>query len=84
VSAAAAAILRLLASRRPEATICPSEAARALDPEAWRGRMGEVHAAARGLAAAGAVELAQRGAPVAPEAARGAYRIRRPGAGAAR
>jgi hypothetical protein len=40
--------------------------------------MAEVHAAARALAAAGAVELARGGIPAAPEALCGTYRIRRP------
>lgn len=82
-AAAAGAILDLLAGR-DGGSICPSEAARALGAAGWRGRMAEVHAAARGLAAEGAVELSRRGAAVAPEAVRGAYRIRlRPGPGAA-
>jgi hypothetical protein len=75
--AAGAAILALLARRRGGASICPSEAARALDPNGWRARMTEVHAAARALAAADEVELARGGAAL-PARAAGVYRIRRP------
>jgi hypothetical protein len=70
---AAAAVLTLLSRRAAGATICPSEAARALDPAAWRDRMAEVHAAARALAEAGRVDLTQGGRPSAQP--RGAYRI---------
>ncbi len=38
----------LLESRLPSATICPSEAARALAPQAWRPLMPEVRAVAGG------------------------------------
>lgn len=72
---AEAAILRLLAHRGEGRTICPSEAARSLRGADWRAGMAAVHAAARSLAARGAVRLEQRRAPVAPEDVRGIYRI---------
>lgn len=75
---AAAAILSLLAERQPEASICPSEAARRLDPAGWRNRMVEVREAAVRLAAAGRLVVTQRGSPVDPAAARGPIRLRRP------
>ncbi|MBA2322300.1 MAG: DUF3253 domain-containing protein [Deltaproteobacteria bacterium] len=75
--ATAEVILALLAERAPDATICPSEAARALDPEDWRGRMDDVRAAAARLAAAGVIEVTQGGAVVDPGAARGPIRLRR-------
>lgn len=59
-----AAILALLAERAAEATICPSEVARRLDPVAWRTRMDEVRDAAAALVAAGRVQILQRGKPV--------------------
>jgi hypothetical protein len=71
------AIGALLDARRPGATICPSEAARAVAPEGWRELMPEARAAAGRLAARGAVEVTQGGAVVDVATARGPVRIRR-------
>jgi hypothetical protein len=71
------AIEELLGARAPGATICPSEAARAVDPEGWRELMSAARAAAGRLAAAGAVEVTQRGAVVDVATARGPVRVRR-------
>ena len=71
------AIGTLLDARRPGATICPSEAARAVAPESWRELMPEARAAAGRLAARGAVEVTQGGAVVDVATARGPVRIRR-------
>ncbi|ROR67265.1 DUF3253 domain-containing protein [Agrococcus jenensis] len=74
------AILELLATRRPGATICPSDAARRVagdDPTAWRPRMDDARAAAARLVDRGEVVITQRGDPVDPELARGPIRIRR-------
>jgi hypothetical protein len=68
----------LLDRRRPGASICPSEAARAVDAEGWRELMPAARAAAGRLAAAGAVEVTQRGAVVDVATARGPVRVRRP------
>jgi hypothetical protein len=68
----------LLDRRRPDASICPSEAARALDPEGWRGLMPAARAAAGRLAAAGTVEVTQGGEVVDVATARGPVRVRRP------
>ncbi|WP_116450761.1 DUF3253 domain-containing protein [Blastococcus litoris] len=67
----------LLDQRRPDASICPSEAARAVDPEGWRELMPEARAAAGRLAAAGEVEVTQGGAVVDVGTARGPVRVRR-------
>jgi hypothetical protein len=72
------AIGELLAQRRPSGSICPSEAARAVDPEGWRELMPAARAAAGRLAAAGAVEVTQGGAVVDVATASGPVRIRRP------
>jgi hypothetical protein len=64
-----------LGERQPDATICPSEAARLIAGEQWRAAMDPVHAAAAQLAAEGRVRLSQRGATVAEPV--GAYRIGR-------
>ena len=68
----------LLDRRRPDASICPSEAARALDPEGWRNLMPAARAAAGRLAAAGTVEVTQGGEVVDVATARGPVRVRRP------
>jgi hypothetical protein len=68
----------LLDQRRAGTTICPSEAARAVDPEGWRELMPAARAAAGRLAAAGDVEVTQRGRVVDVTTARGPVRIRRP------
>lgn len=74
-----AAIRELLAARSPGATICPSEAARALWPApAWRERMDDVRAVAFALADAGELVVTQRGEVVDGRTARGPIRLRRP------
>ena len=72
------AIGTLLDQRRPEATICPSEAARAVDPDGWRDLMPAARAAAGRLAEAGDVEVTQHGEVVDVATARGPVRVRRP------
>ncbi|MEU9233983.1 DUF3253 domain-containing protein [Streptomyces subrutilus] len=74
------AILELLDRRAPDATICPSDAARAVyegDDDGWRALMEPARRAARRLVAAGEVEITQGGHPVDPAKARGPIRIRR-------
>jgi len=76
-AAARAAILDLLARRAPGATICPSEAARALGgDDGFRPLMPLVRAAAGELVAAGELEVTQRGSVVDLDRARGAIRLR--------
>ena len=72
-----AAILDLLARRAGGATICPSEAAKAVDPETWRDLMEPARSAARRLVAAGDVVITQKGVVVDPSTAKGPIRIRR-------
>ena len=70
----------LLAQRRPDATICPSEAARALAPEDWRPLMPRVRGVAIAMATEGLLEIRQRGEVVAPDAPlRGPMRLGRAG-----
>ncbi len=59
-------MLTLLRARAAHATLCPSEVARALEPGRWRPLMARVRDVATTLAAAGEVELRQRGRVVAP------------------
>ncbi len=70
-----AAILDLLSKRARGASVCPSEVARALAPQAWRGLMGPVRELAFELAAAGCIEVTQRG-HVVGRGARGPIRLR--------
>ena len=59
-------ILTLLRARAEGATICPSEVARAIAPTAWRPLMPHVRDVATTMAAAGEVELRQRGETIPP------------------
>lgn len=73
-----AAILDLLASRAPTATICPSDAARAVGDEgSWRDLMDPARAAAARLVDRGEVEITQGGEVVDLATAKGPIRIRR-------
>ncbi len=71
------AILHLLSEREADRTICPSEAARVLDPHDFRPHMTEVRRVAAELCALGAVRILQRGQPVEIEEARGPIRLGR-------
>jgi hypothetical protein len=73
------AIGELLDRRAPGATICPSEAARRVDPDGWRDLMPDARRVAGRLVADGQVEMTQRGEVVDPATARGPVRLRRPG-----
>ena len=71
-----ATILDLLAKRAANATICPSDAARAAHPDDWREWMEPARRAARRLVAASTVSITQGGKPVDPSTAKGPIRIR--------
>ena len=72
-----AKILELLGQRAATATICPSDAARAVRPDDWRDLMEPARRAARRLVASGEVTITQGGKPVDPSTARGPIRIRK-------
>lgn len=72
------AIFDLLAERDSGKTICPSEAARALDPDGWRRLMPQVRATAVGLARQGRLEITRHGKAADPDAFKGVYRLRLP------
>lgn len=73
------AILDLLERRARGATICPSEAARAVagDGDGWRDLMEPARSAARRLVTSGKVVITQKGQIVDPSTAKGPIRIRR-------
>ena len=73
-----AAIGALLARRVAGKTICPSEAARALDPDGWRTRMDAVRDVAFAMADRGELEVTQGGEVVDGRTARGPIRLRLP------
>lgn len=73
------AIIALLDARARGATICPSDAARAVagdDESNWRPLMEPARSAARRLVAQGRVQIVQKGAVVDPSTARGPIRVR--------
>ena len=70
-------ILGLLAQRKVGATICPSEAARAVGDEDWRELMEPARRAARRLVDKGDVEITQQGRIIDPSTAKGPIRIRK-------
>ena len=70
-------ILDLLAARAATATICPSDAARAIGGDQWRDLMEPARRAARRLVASGEVVITQGGAVVDGTTATGPIRIRR-------
>lgn len=72
-----AAILELLDGRAADVTICPSEAARRVDPDGWQDLMEPARRAARRLVAGGRLEVLQQGRVVDPSRARGPIRLRR-------
>jgi Protein of unknown function (DUF3253) len=70
-------ILRQCEARAPDRTICPSEVARALWPDAWRLHMDDVRATAAQLSRDGTIEITQGGEVRNPEnEIRGAIRYR--------
>ena len=71
-----AEILEMLGRRTEGATICPSEVARRLAPDAWRAEMSAVHCATDNLVSRGKISLSWRGKPMPRR--KGPYRIGRP------
>lgn len=69
-------ILEMLMRRDAGKTICPSEVARALYPDNWRGEMEHVRTVARGLVKEGKIVITQGGEVVDPENFQGAIRLR--------
>ncbi|MEL7468134.1 MAG: DUF3253 domain-containing protein [Pseudomonadota bacterium] len=74
----AAAILGVLAERDPGKTICPSEAARRLDPDHWRRLMTPVREVAKSMVREGRLEIRRKGEIISPEDVRGVIRLALP------
>ena len=71
------AILAQTAARGADKSICPSEVARAIDPEQWRSLMTRVRREATVLAREGKIDILRKGKPVDPEGEiRGVIRLR--------
>ena len=79
-----AAIAGLLENRQPPATICPSEAAKALAPDEWRPLMTRVREVAIAMAQEDHLEIRQGGRTVVPDGSvRGPIRLGRTNTNAA-
>jgi hypothetical protein len=75
---AEAVIFDLLGKLAPGKSISAEEAARALDPEAWRRQLGHVRNTAIGLARQGRLVITRHGKPADPDKFKGVYRLRLP------
>ncbi|GAA1855013.1 DUF3253 domain-containing protein [Microlunatus capsulatus] len=73
----ASAVRSLLRHRKPESTICPSDAARVTGGEGWRELMDAARDVAAALAADAVVEVRQHVERVDPATATGALRLAR-------
>jgi hypothetical protein len=71
-----AAIMELLLQRGPGKTICPSEAARLVDPSGWKELMDQARDAAQRLVAQGKIVVTQRGKIVDPSQVKGPIRLK--------
>ncbi len=70
------ALRAALTSVRAGGTVCPSQAARAVDPQDWRPLMDAARSAARRMVSAGEAEITQGGHVVDPSSAKGPIRVR--------
>jgi len=79
-SAIAECIFSLLGQRRADATICPSEVARALHPSAsqWRAAMPRIREVAGRLASRGLLRVTRKGIDVEATSEGGPIRLGRP------
>ncbi len=73
----AATMRALLRHRRPEATICPSDAARVVGGTDWRGCVPQAQAVAAKLHDQQVLLVCQRGKPVDPAIVKGPIRLAR-------
>lgn len=78
LSEAKQAILRTIEDRAPDASICPSDAARKARPEEWREVMDTFHDAVEELHAENRVVVTQGGEIVDPTEVSGPIRVNTP------
>lgn len=71
-----AEIMRQVEARGSDKSICPSEVARGLAPEAWRPLMSAVRRAAAKLSASGRLDILRKGRVVPAAEMRGVIRLR--------
>ena len=71
-------LLAMLSDVAPGKSITPEDVARAVDPEGWRRRLGQVRATAVGLARQGRLVILRHNKPADPESFKGVYRLRAP------
>lgn len=71
-------ILDLLAERCAGKSICPSEAARRLQPDDWRPLMDDIRSVAKRMVDEGRLVVTQRGEPIDIETVRGPIRLQLP------
>ncbi len=69
-------IITLAKRRGPDKTICPSEAARAVDSDNWRTLMEDIRDAAQSLQEKGFITVEQNGEPVDLKEVSGPVRLR--------
>lgn len=69
-------IITLAKRRGPDKTICPSEAARAVDSDNWRTLMEDIRDAAQSLQEKGFITVEQNGEPVDLNEVSGPVRLR--------
>ncbi|MAI24636.1 MAG: hypothetical protein CMN75_01270 [Spirochaeta sp.] len=68
-------ILELLESEPRGGSVCPSEAARELDPRGWKSLLEPARCAARRLESKGKIHMKQKGQNINPSTAKGAIRL---------
>jgi Protein of unknown function (DUF3253) len=72
---AESAILSLIEARGPIKTICPTDAARLVNPDYFRKALPDVRSAAVRLALAGQIAIYRHNKPVDPMGFKGVYRL---------
>jgi hypothetical protein len=72
---AESAILSLIEERGPIKTICPTDAARLVNPDYFRKALPDVRSAAVRLALAGQIAIYRHNKPVDPMGFKGVYRL---------
>jgi hypothetical protein len=72
------ALFELLEKVAPGKSIAPDDVAKAVEPEAWRRKLGEVRNTAIGLARQGKLIITRHGKPADPDTFKGVYRLKLP------